>query len=93
MLPSPAVPRRIRKALPALIAALALGTGLAACGDGGADLPEGVVAQIGDASIRTAELERALDQREASPSSRAPPCPSPAPRATTSSAARRSTSS
>ncbi len=65
MLPSPAVPRRIRKALPALIAALALGTGLAACGDGGADLPEGVVAQIGDASIRTAELERALDQREA----------------------------
>jgi foldase protein PrsA len=65
VLPSPAVPRRIRKAAPALIAALAIGTGLAGCGDDGANLPSGVVAQVGDASIREPELQRALDQREA----------------------------
>ena len=65
MLPSPAVPRTIRKAAPALIAALAIGTGLAGCGDGGADLPEGIVAQVGDASIRATELDRALEQRTA----------------------------
>lgn len=66
MLPSPAVLRKIRHTGPALIAALALGAGLAACGDGGADLPQGVVARVGDAPIREAEFERALKQREAS---------------------------
>ena len=86
MLPSPAVPRRIRKALPALIAALALGTGLAACGDGGADLPQGVVAQIGDASIAPPSSSARWISARRSPSSRAPPCPSPAARATPSSA-------
>jgi parvulin-like peptidyl-prolyl isomerase len=59
------VPRRIRKAAPALLVAIALGTGLAACGDDGANLPAGVVAQVGDAPIKSAELDRALAQREA----------------------------
>jgi parvulin-like peptidyl-prolyl isomerase len=40
--------------------------GLAACGDdGGASLPPGVVAQVGDAQITQPQLDRALEQRRA----------------------------
>ena len=77
MLPSPAVPRRIRKAAPALIAALAIGTGLAGCGDGGADLPQGVVAQVGDASIAATELDKALEQRKAQAAQQGATVPEP----------------
>jgi parvulin-like peptidyl-prolyl isomerase len=71
------VPRRIRKAAPALLVAIALGTGLAACGDDGADLPAGVVAQVGDAPIRSADLDRALKQREVGAKSQGAAIPEP----------------
>ena len=65
MLPSPAVPRKLRHIGLVLVAALTLGLGLAACGDDGADLPAGVVARVGDATIPAGELERAVAQRKA----------------------------
>lgn len=49
--------------LTAVCAALLLA--LAGCGDDGSDLPDGVVARIGDASITEAQLTKTIDQSRA----------------------------
>ncbi len=57
----------MRRATSLVVVAGAISVGLAACGGGGqvADLPDDVVAQVGDASVSAAELDRALDQQRA----------------------------
>jgi parvulin-like peptidyl-prolyl isomerase len=55
---------RLRRCAPA-IAVLAAVLALVACGDDGADLPAGTVAQVGDAAITQGELDRAIAQRRA----------------------------
>jgi foldase protein PrsA len=63
VLASPAV----KAARLAVLGLLAIGLlAIAGCGnDDSAKVPEGVVAQVGDASINEAELERAIEQRRA----------------------------
>lgn len=57
--------RAARRAASLAAIATALTLGLSACG-GGADLPDGAVAQVGDSVISSEELQRSLDQQQAS---------------------------
>lgn len=74
MLPSPAVTRahasslrRRLLLLAAVVLMAATALGLSACGsDDGADLPDGVVARVGDAPITQAQLDRLIEQSRAS---------------------------
>lgn len=57
---------RAKLLIPAALAAGVLVFGLSACGDDAAKLPDGVVAQVGDAEISQAALDEALAQAKAS---------------------------
>jgi PPIC-type PPIASE domain/SurA N-terminal domain len=56
------VSRPLRMATPiVLVAGMALG--LSACGNDGGNLPDGVVARVGDSPITRAQLDRSIEQR------------------------------
>jgi len=66
VLPSRAVACTLAKVAGTVAALLALALGVAACGDGGgsgANLPDGIVAQVGDFQIGEEELDRAVEQQ------------------------------
>jgi foldase protein PrsA len=70
VLASPLVPTTIRRSslvAGVLVLLVAVAVGLTACGgdDGSADLPEGVVARVGDASITQEQLDAAISQTTA----------------------------
>lgn len=58
-------PRRALLAVALLAVAAGSGLGLAACGDDSADLPDGVVAQVGDSQITQKQLDRIMTQYRA----------------------------
>ena len=79
MLPSPPLSgKSLRRAGLLAAAAVAIGVLAGACssnGDGTADLPDGVIVQVGDASISQGEFDRALAQQRAQAEQQGTPLP------------------